>query len=618
MNKTSPRPLGRALTLVLLSLVLGACARFGASLPAKLDAKPDTVQLRKDVEYLAAERLEGRGLASQGLEQAAKYLVKRFAEAGLEPGGPEGSYYERFDVVIAKGPGVRTSVAFAVGEPDAPEAGAGKEVVFGVRGYDFVPAGFSSEGEFRAPLVFGGSCSTAAGSDDFEKLDVTGKAVLCLPPASGAATQGHPGPANPDRYRAFNLRQKKAVAVLIISAAKDSEDGEPLPDFRPSPMNTEIGIPVGYVRRSVVERMLASVGDGAIKLQPGPAIDVPEVTVSGQVELMREAISTPNVVGVLRASAPVGKIDDEFALLGAHYDHLGWGGAGSMVPDERAIHPGADDNASGVAVLLEAARLLSAHPERLKRDVYFVAFAGEEEGLLGSAAFVKANKARDFVGMVNLDMVGRLGDKRRLYVFGAPSGKEFTDVVESLASAYDFKLEVSGESYGPSDHASFLAAEVPSVHFFTGAHSDYHRPSDTPEKLNYEGMGDVAAMTARMVLALASDPYRPTWAPDLGAEPKGGEGEGDLRGYGAWFGSVPDFAPVEGGGVRLAAIRPGSPAEVAGVKAGDVLRKLGPHEIRNLYDFTYALRSHQPGETLDVFVEREGKLLKLEVTLGAR
>ena len=619
MKMLFSRSSGRTLTLAILLFSLGACARFGASLPEKSGTKPDPVQLRKDVEYLAAERLEGRGLASEGLEQAAKYLVKRFAEVGLEPGGPGGSYYERFDVVIAKGPGVRTNVAFAVGEPDAPEAGAGKDVVFGVRGYDFVPAGFSSEGEFRAPLVFGGRCSSVAGSNDFEKLSVEGKVVLCLG-AQGATPKGHPGPANPDRYRAFSLRQNKAVAVLFISAAADDEEGEPLPDFRPSPMNTEIGIPVGYVRRSVVERMLESATDGEIKLEPRPSVEVPGVTVGGQIELSRESISTPNVVGVLRATAPEGKIEGEAALLGAHYDHLGWGGPGSMVPDERAIHPGADDNASGVAVLLDAARLLAAHPERLKRDVYFVAFAGEEEGLLGSAAFVKAkrNSPRDYVGMVNLDMVGRLSDKRRLFVFGAPSGREFADVMEKLAGVYDFELEVSGESYGPSDHASFLASEVPSVHFFTGAHSDYHRPSDTPEKLNYKGMADVSALTARMVLTLASDPYRPTWAPDLGAEPRGGEGKGDLRGYGAWFGSVPDFAPVEGGGVRLAAIRPGSPADVAGVKAGDVLRKLGPHEIRNLYDFTYALRSHQPGETLDVFVHREGKLLKLEVTLGAR
>lgn len=618
MTKHFIRPLSRVLSLSVLALSLGACAHFGAKLPEKLPTEPDAIQIRKDVEYLAAERLEGRGLGSEGLEQAAQYLVKRFAEIGLEPGGPDGSYYERFDVVISTKPGVRTNIAFAMGEPDGPEAGAGKEVVFGVRGYDFVPAGFSSEGEFRAPLVLGGHCNVSKNNNDFGNVSIEGKVVLCLPGGSASAA-GHGG-GRSDRFRAFNLRQKNAAAVLFVSTAEDG-DGAPLPDFQPSPMNNEIGIPVGYVRRSVVERMLEEATGGALELGEGPAAVVPGVTAGGRIELMREAISTPNVVGIIRAGAPEGKISGEAAVLGAHYDHLGWGGAGSMVPGKREIHPGADDNASGVAVMLEAARILAANPERLRRDVFVIAFAGEEEGLLGSAAFVKArdeNALEDFVGMVNLDMVGRLDEDGKLFVFGAPSGSEFEDVLGKLAGAYDLELEVTGDSYGPSDHASFLSREIPAVHFFTGAHSDYHRPSDTPEKLNYEGMARVSRMTARMVLTLASDPYRPTWSPMVADEPGSGEAEAARQGYGAWFGSVPDFSPVEGGGVRLAAIRPGSPAQIAGVKAGDVLRKLGPHEIRNLYDFTHALRSHEPGETLDVYVERGGKLLKLEVTLGIR
>lgn len=617
MNRTILRPPGRVIETCAIALLLGACAHFGADLPGKLPAEPDVVQLRKDVEYLAAERLEGRGLGSEGLEQAAQYLVKRFAEIGLEPGGPDGSYYERFDVVISTKPGVRTNIAFAIGEPDGPEAGAGKEVVFGVRGYDFVPAGFSSEGEFRAPLVLGGHCNVSKSNNDFENVSIKGNVVLCLP---GGSAEAHGGAGRSDRFRAFNLRQKNAAAVLFVSTAED-DDGTPLPDFQPSPMNNEIGIPVGYVRRGVVERMLKEATGGALELGKGPAAVVPEVTAGGRIELMRKAISTPNVVGVIRAGAPEGKISGEAAVLGAHYDHLGWGGAGSMVPGKREIHPGADDNASGVAVLLEAARILAANTERLRRDVFVIAFAGEEEGLLGSAAFVKAqdeDALDDFVGMVNLDMVGRLNEDKKLLVFGAPSGREFEDVLDRLAGAYGLELEVTGDSYGPSDHASFLSREIPAVHFFTGAHSDYHRPSDTPEKLNYEGMARVVKMTARMVLTLAGDPYRPTWSPMVADEPGSGEAEAARQGYGAWFGSVPDFSPVEGGGVRLAAIRPGSPAQIAGVKAGDVLRKLGPHEIRNLYDFTHALRSHEPGETLDVYVEREGKLLKLEVTLGIR
>ena len=314
-----------------------------------------------------------------------------------------------------------------------------------------------------------------------------------------------------------------------------------------------------------------------------------------------------NVVGIVRGSEWPGS----FVVIGAHYDHLGLGGMGSLDPDSTGVvHNGADDNASGTAALLEVARLVAQ--ARPKRTVVAIAFSGEELGLLGSTSFVKdAPIALDSIyAMINMDMVGRLRG-RRLDLFGANSAEELPAILDEVNESFGLELAASGDGYGRSDHSSFYAAGRPVVHFFTGTHEDYHRTTDDWEKLNIEGIDEVARFAADLTLALAARPQPLTY---VAAPPRASASGG---GYGAYLGSIPDMTESPGG-VRLSGVRAGSPAEEAGLAAGDILTRIGDFEIGNLYDMTDALRSHKPGDTVWVLAKRGEREIRVRVTFGRR
>jgi hypothetical protein len=321
------------------------------------------------------------------------------------------------------------------------------------------------------------------------------------------------------------------------------------------------------------------------------------------------ALTGLNVVGILRGrDRELGK---EVVVIGAHYDHLGRGVLGAR--DARGeIHNGADDNASGSVTLVEIARRLARQPP--KRTVVFVAFAGEEEGLLGSGAYVKdpvLPLART-VAMINLDMVGRLRENR-LLVLGVETAGEFRALLDSLNQAAGFDLRVSGDGYGASDHQSFYLAKRPVLHFFTDLHEDYHRATDDADKLNATGMARIAAFTGDLARVLADRAAPLSFVDRPPPAPVAGGG----RGYGAWFGSIPDMSGG-GPGVRFSGVSPGSPAEVAGLRADDVLLKIGDHEIPDLQRMTDALRAHRPGDTVAVVFRRGIKVDTVRVVLGRR
>lgn len=320
-----------------------------------------------------------------------------------------------------------------------------------------------------------------------------------------------------------------------------------------------------------------------------------------------------NVIGTLEGADP--DLKREWVVVGAHYDHLGEGGApNSLAPGERAIHNGADDNASGVAAMLWAAERLARGP-RPPRSVAVVAFTGEESGLLGSAHYVKhpASGAEPIVAMINLDMVGRLSGGT-LLVFGVGTAVEWSALLEPAASRAGVTIATRSDGYGPSDHTSFYLKDVPVLHFFTNTHTDYHRPSDDWDKIDAKGLTAVAAIVAEVAAAAASSRPKLTLQRGAGEPPKPISGTG---GYGAWLGSVPDFTPVERG-VKLSGVTKGSPADVAGLRAGDIVVGLGAHDVADLQGMTNALRAHKPGDVVDVQVLRDGTRLLLPVTLGDR
>lgn len=352
-----------------------------------------------------------------------------------------------------------------------------------------------------------------------------------------------------------------------------------------------------------------------VGLQPSPEGWLQQFTISPDAPAARNTsvggTTGYNVVGVLPGSDP--ELRNESVIVGAHYDHLGLGGSGALDPDSTGlVHNGADDNASGAAALVHIARRLSGDPPA--RTVVFIAFGGEELGLLGSAAYVRDPRypLSQAVAMVNMDMIGRLRNNR-LIVFGAGTAAEFPQLLDSLNWYAAFDLKASGDGYGPSDHASFYAAGLPVLHVFTDLHENYHRASDDVHRISHGGLLRVADFTTTIVEALANRTAPLTFIEVPRPTAAAGSSSGDR----AYLGSVPDMA---GGvqGVRLQGVGKDSPADVAGLKADDIITRIGSFEISNLRDMSAALSEYRPGDEVEIVVLRGGVEHRVQVTLGKR
>lgn len=355
-------------------------------------------------------------------------------------------------------------------------------------------------------------------------------------------------------------------------------------------------------------------------LQPPPGGWFQEFTVAREAPAAQHArvagVTGRNVVGILPGSDPALRL--ETVIVGAHYDHLGHGGFGALDPDSAgSVHNGADDNASGTAALFHIAAQLAAKPPA--RTVVFIAFDGEELGLIGSSHYTK-NPIYPLAGtlaMINLDMVGRLTNNR-LIVYGTGTATEFPRMLDSLNWFASFDLREVDDGYGPSDQSSFYAAKRPVLHIFTDLHEDYHRATDDWEKINLDGLKRVVDFTTGITTALANRPTPLTFVdlppPAVAQGTAGSTG----RGYGAYLGSIPDMAGTPGGGVRLTGVRAGSPAAVAGLRAGDIITLVGTHQIPDLQALTNALRAHEPGDVVRMRYRRDGADQTVTVTLGSR
>jgi len=355
-----------------------------------------------------------------------------------------------------------------------------------------------------------------------------------------------------------------------------------------------------HCSRSAIDQMLAKAGRPNLatlekkideKLVPQSFV-LPDWRATGEVDITRKEVEVQNVVAVLEGEGPLA---NETVVVGAHYDHLGRGGEGSAKPGSDEIHNGADDNASGTAALLEVAHLLKSRSKPLARRVVLIAFTGEERGLLGSAEYVRTPPypLDQTVTMINFDMVGRL-QNNKLILNGTSTAEEFDPWIDELNERHGFELTKSPGGYGPSDHATFYAKKIPVLHFFTGSHTDYHRPSDDFELLNVEGMRRVSQFVADLTARVANAAERPTYVEV--EQPALANRSADPRPY---FGSIPDFGSV-GGGYAISGVASGSPAAEGGLKGGDKIVRLGEFKIGNLEDFDGALRKFEAGDRVDV------------------
>lgn len=324
------------------------------------------------------------------------------------------------------------------------------------------------------------------------------------------------------------------------------------------------------------------------------------------------SLRTQNVAAIVPGS---GALAGEYVIVGAHFDHLGRDSVGARDPEKgRVIRNGADDNASGTVTVLELARRLARVPT--KRSVILVNFTGEELGLLGSEWFVNHLPVpRESVqGMVNLDMVGRMKNDR-LIVYGVSTAAEMKGVVDSANVAPLLAISAVGDGEGPSDHAAFYRKDLPVLHLFTDLHDDYHTAADDADKINIDGLVRVADFAERVVRALADRPGKLTFQR---VQPAGGNRPAARQGSGVYLGSIPDMGAADVKGMQLSGVRAGSPAELGGLKGGDIIIRFGTKAIANIYDYTDAMGAYKPGDVVDVIVQRAGTEVALKITLGKR
>ena len=593
--------------------IVSLALAVGVSIPAagaqEIESAPavdeQAARLESHVRYLASDALEGRFMGTSGIEEAAHYIAGEFQVMGLEP-LPDSSYLQNFSIGLGY------------------EAGSDPRMSIGERP-------ISRTGEFEVLPISGsgrmeGLTAFIVETDDRQVAlevprNLRGWIVFCTVnrevESERWALRGKDGLLDWMDAIAVQLAGFGATAVVFINGGPDSSRS----DLHRFPLNREkepLAIPVLEISYTALEEALMfegvsladmaddeTYGDGGTKRSfflEGPICRL-------DIETHPRTVTTSNVVGLARGKSRSG----EFVIVGAHYDHLGYGIIASSTPWRREIHNGADDNASGTAALIEVARAIAARDD-LDRSVVFIAFTAEELGAVGSQYYRDhpSMPLEDCVAMVNLDTVGRLEDDN-LIVFGATSAAEFDSLLTSVNSAYSLNVVPKKEIFGFSDQNAFVEAGIPSVHIFTGAFDDYHSPDDDWQNLNYDGLSTVTSFTADFVLALANARARPTPAPGLGARPE----TQAQRGRGAHLGVVPDFAHT-GAGVKLKGTVPRSPAETAGLLEGDVIVAIDGTAVAELRDLMVVLSAHAPGDTVEIEIRRDSEAVLIPVELGVR
>jgi Tol biopolymer transport system component len=549
--------------------------------------------------------MEGRGLGTKGITLAANYIEAQLKDAKLQPAFGK-SYRQKFPVKMGVALGANNKIE-------------------GLSSEDWTPLGFSSPGSFSGKVAFVGYGIDAPPLNyrEYEGIDLKGKVALMLryepqerddqSPFDGR----RPSRWSALRYKALQARERGAVAIVFVTGPQQDEAKDKLPALTNDGPESPAGLPVIQVKTSVATKWIdLAAFQTDVDKDLKPRSRVLDATLKGTVDVKANYADGENLAGILPGR---GRLANEVIVIGAHYDHLGYGGHGSMKPNEHAIHNGADDNASGTSAVLVAAKRLTELLKDAKdrRTIVAALFSAEEVGLGGSSYFVDHPPLplANVKAMINLDMVGAMHDDK-LIALGSESAPEWKPLLDRTASELKIDLAASGDGYGPSDQTSFYAHQIPVIHFFTGTHERYHTPDDDADAINFSGAEKVAEMTARVAAALARGEVTPAYARASTAPAM----EGDSRGYGAYLGTIPDFSAMasDTGGVKLSDVRSGGPADKAGIKGGDTIVEMGGMRIDNLYDMTYALQDHKPGETIDVVVLRDSKRTTLRATLGTR
>ena len=632
-----------SLLFIVLSLVVSGYAQKQQA--ARVDSTE--ANIRRHIEYLASDKLEGRRTGEKGSTVATNYIAAQFTSIGLRAGakgkGGKQSYLQPFPYIT----GVemaKTGNGFTLEITQADGNRLKVENMLPVK-----PVGFSPNGSIEnAKVVYAGFgiTSTEPKFDDYtwngKEIDVKGKVVIVFD-----GVPDNDSPHSP--YQKFGLRAKAliakehgAIGMLVISREAKFEDDK-LTRMGYDQSLGEAAIPTFVISRNTAQGILGTATENELQaieffsaakkaggIEGRAKFADTNPVVSFRVNLVKKSVSAYNVIGILPGTDP--KLKSEAIVIGAHYDHLGRGGAGSLAANSTEIHHGADDNASGTAAIIEIARQF-AKERKNKRTLIFISFSGEEEGLFGSNFYVNnpVFPLDKTVAMINLDMVGRLKDDK-LTIGGIGTANEWKTIVQDMnpkvvtvsgwISGGDgipttsgetrsepkpaFTLQLNEDGFGPSDHSSFYGKKVPVLFFFTGTHNDYHKPSDTAEKINYDGILSITNYVQSIARKVDQNTQRPTYTVAKTTM------QGGRTGFNISLGTIPNYADSTDG-MLIDGVRDGSPAAKAGVKAGDKIVKLAGHDIRNVMDYTFVLGEMKAGEEYEIVVLRGGERMTFKI-----
>jgi len=611
----------------------------------KFDSEP---RIAADMRFLASDDMQGRGPGTGGLERAAEYIGQRWQSLGLDTKIFGDQPYQTFTIPGNEMVADLANNSLRIDANEEPRSNLGLALVLD---QDFRPLAIGGSQAFEGPVCFVGYGITANEAtlryDDYASLDVRGKVVVVM--------RKEPQQADPkslfagttaSKHAYFNSKYTNAVshgasAVLFVNdgvSLLGTGASNPLPgnaveiDLNNDrlPGNQDAGSPSGtpkvpalFLRREAIEPwitrqtgMSLHETELAIDADLKPrSVELSGVRMAGSVKLKSQSLEVKNVVCRVPG---VGALASETIIVGAHYDHVGMGGAGSLSPGVIAVHNGADDNASGTAALLELAqRLLTTMNETAesRRQIVLIAFTCEERGLLGSRFYVNHPRypIESTVAMINMDMVGRMSD-RQLIVYGTGTGTNFSELVDYVNQTSGFRIQKQAEGYGPSDHQPFYERKIPVLHLFTGLHSDYHRPTDDFEKINTDGIAGITDMVYQMTMELAKAPGKPSYVPVAG--------KADIRlpivrrarlGVRLFqFAADSDLSSR----VQIESVAEDSPASKASIKPLDILIAMDQTPIASPQSLIDGLSSKNPGDIVTLEVQRENEKLSIRVQLG--
>jgi Peptidase family M28/PDZ domain/PA domain len=591
---------------ILVAFSVAAVIAVGAFIK-KSNPEITVEDLKESLTYLASEPLEGRLPGSEGGNLAGSYIADKFELFGIDPAGEDG-YFQYFEVVT---------------KTEAPAENnkliAGQHI--GELNEDFVPFSYSTNGSVKAEVAFIGYGFDidldSVQWNDYDDIDVKGKWVLVL--------RNDPEIRNPnslfipysgEKSKVLTAKENGAAGILVVAGAKVSRSDKLL-DLEIDQTESNLGIPAFNITRAFANKILANSNSTIEELENELITNMKansfaiDTEIEGTSKVVFHKTKTRNVIGVIEGTDKT--LKSEYVAVGAHFDHLGWGGtSSSREPEINAIHYGADDNASGTSGLLEMADKL-AHA-KLKRSVIIIAFGAEEIGTIGSKYFTNnPTIAKDkIVAMVNLDMIGRLKDTNEITVSGVGTSKEAEHLLKDLLVEKERELFLSIEynGFGPSDHANFYVEGIPVFFFNTGAHEDYHTPSDVVEKINFEGLQRVTVYAYDLTLNLINADAVLTFQE---AGPKG-RAKNTRKGK-VKLGIMPNFGKSAEDGLRVDGVTTGSAADRGGMEKGDVIVGIAGKEVHNIYEYMAIMTKIRPGQTINVDIMRSGtkKILIIQI-----